>query len=181
MLAGDEAFPGVTPQSQLKIFTGYSRCINALVYTDHKIETRETLKMAYQANLQNWMDMVESGHGQEDLAKLLDDDAVMMSPVVHTPQKGKMITMAYLMAASKTIGNDSFKYVRTFDCGNRAVLEFETVMDGIFVNGVDMIEWNDEGLVTEFKVMLRPLKAVQMVHAQMGAMLEAMKAGKVAE
>jgi len=137
--------------------------------------------MAYQANLQNWMDMVESGHGQEDLAKLLDDDAVMMSPVVHTPQKGKMITMAYLMAASKTIGNDSFKYVRTFDCGNRAVLEFETVMDGIFVNGVDMIEWNDEGLVTEFKVMLRPLKAVQMVHAQMGAMLEAMKAGKVAE
>jgi hypothetical protein len=134
--------------------------------------------MAYQANLQQWMDWILKDHSPEGLAGQLAEDVVFYSPVVHTPQKGKMITMGYLIAAGETIGNDSFKYTRIFDCGERAVLEFETEMDGILVNGIDMIEWDADGKIIEFKVMLRPLKAVNMVHAQMGAMLEKMKASQ---
>ncbi len=134
--------------------------------------------MAYQENLQQWMDWILKDHSPEGLASQLDESVVFYSPVVHTPQKGKMLTMGYLMAAGETLGNDSFKYTRIFDCGERAVLEFETEMDGILVNGIDMIEWNAEGKITEFKVMVRPLKAMNMVHAQMGAMLEKMKAAQ---
>jgi len=131
--------------------------------------------MSQSTNMSRWMEWLENDHSAEGLSVQLHDDAVMISPVVHTPQKGKMITMAYLMAAGQTIGNETFKYTRTFDCGDRAVLEFETEMNGIHVNGIDMIEWDENGLITEFKVMIRPLKAVNMVHAEMGKMLEAMK------
>ncbi len=131
--------------------------------------------MAYQRNVQNWMDVFHGGREPEDLALLLADDAVMLSPVVHTPLQGKTITMAYLLAASAILGNKSFRYVRVFDCDDRAVLEFETTLDGIHVNGVDMIEWNCDGEITEFKVMLRPLKAIQIVHQKMGEVLEQMK------
>jgi hypothetical protein len=129
-----------------------------------------------QTNMQRWIDWLDGGHRREDLAGLLAEDVVFISPVVHTPQRGRTITMGYLLAAGETLFNDSFRYVRTFDCGSRAVLEFETEMDGVHVNGIDMIEWNADGLITEFKVMVRPLKGMQVVHAQMGRMLEAMKA-----
>ena len=134
--------------------------------------------MANSSNVQRWMDMLENNHTPEGLSELLADDAVMLSPIVHTPQKGKMITMAYLLAAGQTIGNDTFQYTRIFDCGERAVLEFETEMEGIHVNGVDMIEWNEAGQIAEYKVMVRPLKAVQVVHAKMGEMLEQLKSAQ---
>ncbi|MBU3921799.1 MAG: nuclear transport factor 2 family protein [Alphaproteobacteria bacterium] len=116
-------------------------------------------------------------HSPAGLALLLADEVVFKSPVVHTPQVGKPITMGYLLAAGQTLGSDCFRYTRVFDCGTRAVLEFETEMDGVQVNGIDMIEWNGEGQITDFKVMVRPLKAIQAVHAAMGAMLARMKAG----
>jgi len=128
-------------------------------------------------NLQRWFDWMARDHSADGLAPLLADAVVFRSPVVHTPQEGKFITMGYLLAAGQTLGNDSFRYTRVFDCGERAVLEFETEMDGVQVNGVDMIEWNAEGQITDFKVMVRPLKAIQAVHAAMGAMLAKMKAG----
>ncbi|MBA4225392.1 MAG: hypothetical protein C0456_02080 [Hyphomonas sp.] len=128
-------------------------------------------------NTQAWLDWMLTDHSAQGLAKILAESVVFKSPVVHTPQEGKAITMAYLLAAGETLGNDSFRYTRVFDCGDRAVLEFETMMDGILVNGVDMMEWNTEGQITDFKVMVRPLKAIQMVHAAMGAMLAKMKAG----
>lgn len=128
-------------------------------------------------NLQAWFDWMTRDHSAEGLSGILADTVVFKSPVVHTPQEGKAITMAYLLAAGETLGNDSFRYTRVFDCGDRAVLEFETMMDGILVNGVDMMEWNAEGQITDFKVMVRPLKAIQTVHAAMGAMLAKMKAG----
>jgi len=125
------------------------------------------------------MDMLENNHTPEGLSELLADDAVMLSPVVHTPQKGKMLTMAYLLAAGETIGNDTFKYTKIFDCGNRAVLEFETEMDGIHVNGVDIIQWNESGQITEFKVMVRPLKAIQSAESHSnGARKNGRDAGK---
>lgn len=129
----------------------------------------------YTPGLQTWMDYITADHSPEALAAQLHDDVVFMSPIVHTPQRGKMITMMYLGAAGNTLGGDHFRYTKVFDCGDRAVLEFETVMDGIHVNGIDMIEWGEDGKITGFKVMVRPLKAIQTVHAHMKAMLEKMQ------
>ena len=130
----------------------------------------------HQPNLQSWFDYMMGGHDKGKLLELLHDDVVFRSPVVHTPQEGKAITFAYLSAAGNTLGNGTFQYTRVFDGGDKAVLEFETEMDGIHVNGIDMIEWDADGKITDFKVMVRPLKAIQTVHAAMGKMLEQMKA-----
>jgi len=128
----------------------------------------------YSPNLQKWMDYMER-HDSGALPALLHDDVVFRSPVVFTPQRGKPITLAYLTAAGETLGGDTFRYVRVFDCSDRAVLEFECEMDGKYVNGIDMLEWDENGLITDFKVLVRPLQAVQTVHAAMGAMLAKMK------
>jgi SnoaL-like domain len=109
------------------------------------------------------------------LDDLLADDAVFHSPVVHTPQVGKAITKKYLAAAFQVFFNETFRYVREVKGERDAVLEFQVELDGITVNGVDMIKWNDSGKITEFKVMLRPLKAVNLIHQKMGAMLAAGK------
>ncbi|MEQ9519615.1 MAG: nuclear transport factor 2 family protein [Parvibaculum sp.] len=122
------------------------------------------------------------------LESLIADDCVFISPIVFTPQKGKDLTMAYLRAAGGTLGGQGvpgegkpaanagkFKYTKEVLAGNHAVLEFETEMDGKYVNGVDIITCNDAGKITEFRVMIRPLQAVNLVHAAMGAMLEKMK------
>jgi ketosteroid isomerase-like protein len=107
------------------------------------------------------------------LYNLLAEDAVFHSPVVHTPQVGKSITGKYLSAAFEVFFNDSFTYVREVHGEGNAILEFEVEIQGVKVNGVDMISWNEAGLITEFKVMVRPLKAVSMIHQNMGAMLQA--------
>lgn len=112
------------------------------------------------------------------LSALLHDDVDFHSPVVHTPQRGKQITFAYLWAANETLGNESFRYLREIIDGPHVVLEFQTEMEGISVNGIDMITFDEEGLITDFKVMVRPLKAIQMVHRQMGEMLAQMKANQ---
>lgn len=109
----------------------------------------------------------------EGLYDLLDENAVFHSPVVHSPQVGKQITGKYLSAAFTVFFNDSFTYVREVHGQGQAVLEFKVELQGILVNGVDMIRWNDAGLITEFKVMIRPLKAVSLIHQNMAAMLEA--------
>ena len=109
----------------------------------------------------------------EGLYDLLDENAVFHSPVVHSPQVGKQITGKYLSAAFTVFFNDSFTYAREVHGQGQAVLEFEVELQGILVNGVDMIRWNDAGLITEFKVMIRPLKAVSLIHQNMAAMLEA--------
>ena len=90
----------------------------------------------YQPNLQNWFDYMTGGHDRGRLLEMLHDDVVFRSPVVHTPQEGKAITFAYLSAAGNTLGNGTFKYTRVFDCGDKAVLEIETEMDGITSTGL---------------------------------------------
>ncbi len=107
------------------------------------------------------------------LHALLAEEAVFHSPVVHTPQVGRAVTARYLQAAFEVFFNDSFRYVRELVGEHDAVLEFEVQIDGISVNGVDMMRWNDAGKIVEFKVMLRPLKAVNLIHQKMAAMLQA--------
>ena len=120
--------------------------------------------------LSTWHQIVKTTD-EKALAALLDETAVFHSPVVHTPQVGKALTHKYLAAAFKVLFNDSFRYTREVTSGNDAVLEFELELDGIRINGVDLIHWNDAGLITDFKVMLRPLKAVNLIHQKMGAQL----------
>lgn len=108
----------------------------------------------------------------KDLDVLLATDVVFHSPVVHTPQMGKAITKMYLAAAMAVFGNDSFRYVRELKSERDAVLEFELELEGISINGVDMIKWSEKGEITEFKVMLRPLKAVNLIHQKMTSMLQ---------
>ena len=110
------------------------------------------------------------------IAAIIHEDAVFHSPVVHTPQQGRDLVVAYLAAAGQTLGNDSFEYVRELVDGDDAMLEFTTEMDGVHVNGIDLIRFDEHGKIVDFKVMVRPLKAVNKVWEQMAAMLEAMKA-----
>lgn len=128
------------------------------------------------AGLAKWHAYMEQGSDPALLSDLLAEDAVFHSPVVHTPQVGKPIVMAYLVAASHTLGNDSFHYVRELVDGDEMMLEFVTVMDGITVNGVDIIRFNEAGKIIDFKVMVRPLKAINKVWELMAAQLEAAKA-----
>jgi SnoaL-like domain len=119
-----------------------------------------------------WHQLVRARNVQ-GLDALLAEDAVFQSPVVHTPQVGKAITRKYLAAAFHVFFNESFRYVRELTGDRDALLEFDVEIDGIRVNGVDLIKWNDAGQIVEFKVMLRPLKAVNLIHQKMAAMLAA--------
>ena len=121
------------------------------------------------------------------LDAILHEDCTFLSPIVFTPQQGRDITKLYLTAAGNTLGGSDgdvteamkagssdggFRYVKEVLQGNHAVLEFETTVEGKYANGVDIITCDDDGMITEFKVMMRPLQAINAVHAQMKAMLE---------
>ena len=107
-----------------------------------------------------------------ELDALLADEVVFHSPVVHTPQVGKAITTRYLAAAFHVFFNETFRYVREVTGSQDARLEFQVEIDGLTVNGVDMLTWNAAGQITDFKVMVRPLKAVNLIHQKMAAMLQ---------
>ena len=125
-----------------------------------------------QKAIKHWHEVASNGSTPDDLMTILHPDAVFHSPVVHTPQQGRPIVIAYLSAAGETLGNDSFRYLREVVDGDTAILEFQTEMDGILVNGIDMITFDEDGLITDFKVMVRPLKAINKVWEMMGAQLE---------
>jgi hypothetical protein len=105
------------------------------------------------------------------LDALLADDVVFLSPVVHRPQVGKALTNAYLAAALDVLANETFRYVGQWSGENSAVLEFVAIVDGIEINGADFIAWNEAGRIASFKVMVRPLKAVNLLHRLMAARL----------
>jgi hypothetical protein len=124
------------------------------------------------ATLDTWHGLVKS-RNVKGLDALLADEVVFFSPVVHTPQVGRALTLQYLSAAFHVFFNESFRYVRELSARRDAVLEFQVEIDGISVNGIDMLKWDDEGRITEFKVMIRPLKAINLIHQKMAAMLGA--------
>ncbi len=118
-----------------------------------------------------WHQIVNSSDPQ-GLEALLAEDVVFYSPVVHTPQQGKKITLLYLSAAVHLFSQYNFHYVKEIISNNNAALEFEVEMDGILLNGVDIINWNESGKVTEFKVFVRPLKGVNLLHQKMAELLQ---------
>ena len=118
-----------------------------------------------------WHEVVKSGEIVK-LDNILDEDCIFYSPVVFSPQKGKEATRKYLSAAAIVFADDSFKYTKELVSSHLACLEFELVLNEININGVDIISWNEEGKITEFKVMIRPLKAVEIIHKYMGEELK---------
>ena len=137
--------------------------------------------------VKNWHRAMKSKDG-ETWDELLDEEVVFYSPVVFTPQKGKKITMMYLMAATSVFGSadvdsestrdaqteSKFRYVNEIIGENSAVLEFESEIDGTYINGADLLRWDENDKLVEVKVMVRPLQAVNMLHQKMKSMLEAM-------
>ena len=120
--------------------------------------------------LTSWHRLVDD-RNPKGLDSLLADTVVFHSPIVHTPQVGKELTTQYLTAAFHVLVNESFQYVREVAGSHDAILEFQVEIEGLTVNGVDMIKWDDEGKIVEFKVMLRPIKAINLIHQKMAALL----------
>ena len=127
-----------------------------------------------QKALDQWHQIVKNGD-LKLLDELLDESVVFHSPVVWTPQRGKAITKMYLTGAKYVLGTEKFHYTREVITERMFVLEFSTEIDGIIVDGIDFIEINEEGKITNFKVMVRPLKAMNILHQKMGEMLEKYK------
>ncbi|WP_205214825.1 nuclear transport factor 2 family protein [Altererythrobacter sp. ZODW24] len=128
-----------------------------------------------QDNLALWHAVASGGSTVEGLTSILHEDAVFHSPVVHSPQAGREIVIAYLSAAGKVLGGDDFQYVREVVDDNNIVLEFTTSLEGIHVNGIDMMRFDDDGRIVDFKVMVRPLKAMNKIWDMMAAQLEAQR------
>jgi SnoaL-like domain len=122
--------------------------------------------------IERWEHVVKS-RDLDLLDQLLADDVVFESPVVHTPQVGRAITRAYLAAALQVLNSPEFRYIRRWFGEQSAVLEFETRLAGLTINGVDIINRNSEDRINRFKVMIRPLKAINAVHQAMGQQLAA--------
>ena len=127
--------------------------------------------MGADQGLKNWHRVLEGGNQPAALAEIIREDAVFHSPVVHTPQEGRAKVVGYLAAAGVVLNTDKFRYVREFSEGNQALLEFVTELDGIHINGIDLITFDGDGMIADFKVMVRPLKAINKVWELMGAQL----------
>ncbi len=118
-----------------------------------------------------WISIIENGRTDE-LDALIADDAVFFSPAVFTLQEGRAKTLMYLKAAAKVFGDNDFRYIEHWYSDQSAILEFAATIDGTYVNGIDMIHWNDDEQIVSFKVMLRPLKALQAIMPAMAELLQ---------
>ncbi len=118
-----------------------------------------------------WRQVVKEKNFQL-LEEILDDSVTFYSPVTFTPQKGKEITLMYLSAAAEVFEGNSFSYIHEIIDGNMASLEFELELEGIHINGLDLITWNEDQKIIEFKVFIRPLQGLNALHKNMGLILK---------
>ena len=126
------------------------------------------------AYLVKWHQGLQS-YDQDFLDEILDEACTFSSPIVFKPIEGKEMTKMYLIGAGQTFDMNRFKYVREVVDGLDSILEFETYIGDILVNGVDMIRWNDQGKIVDFKVMVRPLQAIGALQKKMSESLELLK------
>ncbi|BDX29808.1 hypothetical protein TUM20985_03550 [Mycobacterium antarcticum] len=122
--------------------------------------------------IERWHHFIDGGHDPAALDGLLAEDCVFYSPAVFTPQAGRAKSAAYLLAAAKMFGGTDFHYVEEWNGERSAVLEFAATIDGIYVNGIDMIAWNDDDRIVSFKVMMRPFKGLQAIMPRMAELLQ---------
>jgi SnoaL-like domain len=122
--------------------------------------------------IQRWHHFIEGDHDARELDALLADDCVFHSPAVFRAQEGRAKSTAYLSAAAKLFGGTDFHYVQEWYGDGSAILEFAATIDGIYVNGIDMIHWNADERITSFKVMIRPFKGLQVIMPKMAELLQ---------
>ena len=120
--------------------------------------------------IERWIDVIENER-VSDLPGLLAEDAVFYSPAVFTPQEGRDKAVAYLTAAAKMFSGTDFHYVEHWYGERSAILEFAATIEGMYVNGIDMIGWNDDEKIVSVKVMMRPLKGLQAIMPKMAELL----------
>ncbi len=143
---------------------------------DSRPDKREPRCTMQSDTIKNWHALLES-RDLSGLDRLIADDAVFHSPVVHTPQVGKELTRFYLTGAFYVLFDNGFHYVREIVGEDNAALEFAAEINGIQINGIDLIHWNKDGRIDDFKVMIRPLKAVNLLHRMMGEALKNLETG----
>lgn len=125
------------------------------------------------AVIERWIEFIDSHHHDpERLDAMLAEDVVFHSPALFTPQEGRATTAKYLNAAAQVLGGNDFRYVGQWFAEKSAVLEFVATVDGLYVNGIDMITWNDDELIDSFKVMIRPFKGLQALMPRMAELLQ---------
>ena len=139
-----------------------------------------------QKTIENWHLFLS---GEKELNELLHSECVFWSPVLFKPIHGRELTKMYLEAAYKVFPGDteqatrkkdqnysgSFRYTKKIIDGNHAALEFETKIDDIAINGIDIITCDENSLIKEFKVMIRPKKGVEKIQEQMASMLKSLE------
>ncbi|MEU0074184.1 nuclear transport factor 2 family protein [Streptomyces sp. NPDC006332] len=111
--------------------------------------------------------------GDLDAAEaLLAENVVFTSPVVFKPYVGKAITAAILRGVARVFAD--FRYVRELNGtdGRDHALVFSATVDGREIDGCDFIHLDENGLIDEFTVMVRPLSGAQALSAAMGAQFE---------
>jgi SnoaL-like protein len=123
--------------------------------------------------IERWHAFLDGGHPADALDALLSDDCVFSSPAVFAPQEGRAKTAMYLNAAATMFDGTDFHYVEEWYGERSAILEFAATIDGIYVNGIDMIHWNVDDRIVRFKVMMRPLKGLQVIMPKMAELLQA--------
>jgi hypothetical protein len=122
--------------------------------------------------IERWHEFLRGGHSPEALDALLADDCVFYSPAVFSPQEGRAKAATYLNAAAKMFEGTDFHYVEQWFGDGSAILEFAATIDGVHVNGIDMIHWNGDGRIVAFKVMIRPFKGLTAIMAKMAELLQ---------
>ncbi len=106
----------------------------------------------------------------DEAARLFNEDATFRSPVLFKPYRGRDQIAKILQAAERVLGvGREFRYVHQLEdpLDRVAILEFTTVVDGKDVEGIDKLTFDDAGMITELKVMIRPASALQQVGAKM--------------
>ena len=132
--------------------------------------------MSTDASLSRWHTVLQA-RDESALPGLIARDAVFRSPALFQPAEGREAVVGYLTAAMRVLGSDAFAYHREWRNETGAILEFTTELEGRQVHGVDMIEWNEDGLIQRFDVMVRPQSALTKVIEHMAAELTRMLEG----
>lgn len=109
-------------------------------------------------------DLIESGD-VSGLESLLAPEVRFTSPVAFKPYDGVPLVAAILRGAFRVF--EDFTYVREVSDGSDSVLEFTATVNGLAINGVDIIHVNADGLIDDFKVMVRPLSAATALSERM--------------
>jgi hypothetical protein len=125
------------------------------------------------ANYDAFVDAVHT-RTREALEPCFAEECRFLSPVVFSPYEGKEVVLTILAEGAMKVFGDDFHYVHKFEEGNSAALIFKATVNGREADGLDLLQFDDDGLITELKVMVRPLSGLNELKQEMGKRFEAL-------